>query len=625
MNQLVLATAGHIDHGKTSLVYALTGFQTDTMKEESERGITIDLGYAHLNDHITIIDVPGHERFIKNMVAGAASTHLALLVIAADDGIMPQTIEHLDILISLGVRKGFVVITKRDLVTDLLWLELVIEDVKEMLAGKEFNLLSIFEVDSISGNGINELKNQILKIKSKRSVVNRSSNFRMNIDRVFLKDGFGTVVTGTVLNGMSRKGDEIEILPYKETVRVRAIQSHGNNISQVNTGDRAAINFKINKKKHIKRGTVIAAKGLLNPFLIMIVSLKVSESSKWVIKNKQRLKFYIGTSEVLGRVTLCTNNILYKGQRANAIIKLEKTISAVLDDKFIVRSYSPMETIAGGEILKIIEGGSLRKLKKIGKKIPRDTKQRFEYFVNSLFEKPLTINKWKKIFLNSDRFIETWFEELGLKKTKDMLVYSEKSNTKSINQLLLFLNKHYKNNPYKQFVNDETILVSIDWSQEWLIHIKEQMVSEKLIEFGKGGISKTGYKLDISKKDFRDIEKIEKMFLEAGVNQLKLFSISKLLMINQDRLQELIHLIVQKKIIKKINTDYFLHIKTFDNSILSKLRLYFNKNNILSVSDFKSFTGLSRKQAIPLLEYLDLHGYTKRISDQRVIGEELDA
>jgi selenocysteine-specific elongation factor len=151
------------------------------------------------------------------------------------------------------------------------------------------------------------------------------------------------------------------------------------------------------------------------------------------------------------------------------------------------------------------------------------------------------------------------------------------------------------------------------------------MVSEKLIEFGKGGISKTGYKLDISKKDFRDIEKIEKMFLEAGVNQLKLFSISKLLKINQDRLQELIHLIVQKKIIKKINTDYFLHIKTFDNSILSKLRLYFNKNNILSVSDFKSFTGLSRKQAIPLLEYLDLHGYTKRISDQRVIGEELDA
>ena len=139
MNQLVLATAGHIDHGKTSLVYALTGFQTDTMKEESERGITIDLGYAHLNDRITIIDVPGHERFIKNMVAGAASTHLALLVIAADDGIMPQTIEHLDILISLGVRKGFVVITKRDLVTDLLWLELVIEDVKEMLCGKEFN------------------------------------------------------------------------------------------------------------------------------------------------------------------------------------------------------------------------------------------------------------------------------------------------------------------------------------------------------------------------------------------------------------------------------------------------------------------------------------------------------
>ena len=624
MNQLVLATAGHIDHGKTSLVYALTGSQTDTMKEESERGITIDLGYAHLNDLITIIDVPGHERFIKNMVAGAASTHIALLVIAADDGIMPQTIEHLDILISLGVNKGFVVITKRDLVKDVLWLELVIEDVREMLRGKKFNVISIFEVDSISGRGIHELKNQLLKVKSERSVVNLSTNFRMNIDRVFSKDGFGTIVTGTVINGMIREGDEIEILPSKERVRIRAMQTHGNNTSQVNTGDRAAINFKSNKKTYIKRGTVIAAKELLNPFLIMIVSLKVNENSKWVIKNKQRLKFYIGTSEVLGRVTLCSSNMLHKGQRENAIIKLEETISAALDDKFIVRSYSPMETIAGGKILEIIRGKSLQKLKKTSKNIPRNSKDRFEYFVNLLWGKPLTTEKWKKIFLNSDGFIETWFDDLGLKKTEGLLVYSEKSNTKSINQLLFLLNRHYKKNPYKQFLNDETILVSLNWSQEWLLHIKNQMVYENLILFGKGGISKVDYQLDISKKDFRDVEKIEKMILEAGVNQLKLFSISKLLKINQDRLQELMHILIQKKIIKRINNDYPIHVKIFDDLILSKLRLYFTQNNTLSVAEFKSLTGLSRKLAIPLLEFLDLNNYTKRINDQRVIGEELD-
>ena len=624
MNQLVLATAGHIDHGKTSLVYALTGCQTDTMKEESERGITIDLGYAHLNDLITIIDVPGHEKFIKNMVAGAASTHIALLVVAADDGIMPQTIEHLDILISLGVREGFVVITKTDLVKDILWLELVVEDVREMLLGKKFNLISIFEVDSISGRGINEFKNQLLKIKSERPIVNSPSNFRMNIDRVFSKDGFGTIVTGTVLNGMIRERDEIEILPSKESVRIRAMQSHGNNTAQINAGDRAAINFKSNKKTDIRRGTVIASKGLLNPFLVMVVSLKVNENSKWVIKNNQRLKFYIGTSEVLGRVTLCTNNILYKGQRENAIIKLEQTISASLDDKFIVRSYSPMETIAGGEILKIIEGNSFHKLKKIGKNIPRNSKERFKYFINSRWGKPLTIEKWKKIFLNSDGSIETWFDDLGLKKTESMLVYSEKSNTKSINQLLLMLNNHYKKNPYKQFINDEIILVSLNWSQEWLLHIKHQMISKNLIQFGKGGISKTDYQLDISKKDILDIEKIEKTILEAGVNQLKLFLVSELLKVNQDRLQELIHILIQKKIIKRINNDYFMHVKIFDDLILSKLRLYFTKNNILSVGDFKSFTGLSRKLAIPLLEFLDFNNYTKRINDQRVIGEELD-
>jgi selenocysteine-specific elongation factor len=332
----------------------------------------------------------------------------------------------------------------------------------------------------------------------------------MNIDRVFLKDGFGTIVTGTVINGMIRVGDEIEILPSKERVRIRSMQTHGSNTSQVNTGDRAAINFKSNKRTYIKRGTVIAAKELLNPFLIMIVSLKVNENSKWVIKNKQRLKFYIGTSEVLGRVTLCSSNILHKGQGENAIIKLEKTISAALDDKFIVRSYSPMETIAGGKILEIIKGKSLQKLKKIGKIIPRNSKNRFEYFVNLLSGKPLTMEKWKKIFLNSDGFIGTWFDDLGLKKTEGMLVYSEKSNTKSINQLLHLLNRHYKNNPYKQFLNDETILVSLNWSQEWLIHIKNQMLSENLILFGKGGISKPDYQLIYQKKIYKMSRKLKK-------------------------------------------------------------------------------------------------------------------
>ena len=226
--------------------------------------------------------------------------------------------------------------------------------------------------------------------------------------------------------------------------------------------------------------------------------------------------------------------------------------------------------------------------------------------------------------MNSDGFIGTWFDDLGLKKTEGMLVYSEKSNTKSINQLLHLLNRHYKNNPYKQFLNDETILVSLNWSQEWLIHIKNQMLSENLILFGKGGISKLDYQLDISKKDLQDVEKVEKMILEAGVNQLKLLSISKLLNINQGRLQELMHVLIQKKIIKRINNDYPMHAKIFDDLILSKLRLYFTQNNTLSITEFKSFTGLSRKLAIPLLEFLDLNNYTKRINDQRVIGEELD-
>ena len=245
MPQVVVGTAGHIDHGKTSLVKALTGTDTDRLLEEKERGMTIDLGFAYLNESITLIDVPGHEKFIRNMAAGAANIHYGLLVVAADDGVMPQTREHLDILTLLGVNKGWVALTKTDLVQDSDWIDLVELDIQELLEDRGFDSLSLTRINNLTGDGVESLKSDILSLAVDQKFNFSSENFRMNVDRVFTKTGFGTVVTGTVLNGSIKPGDEIEILPSQSRVKIRGLQSHGGSARTVQSGDRAALNLHI--------------------------------------------------------------------------------------------------------------------------------------------------------------------------------------------------------------------------------------------------------------------------------------------------------------------------------------------------------------------------------------------
>ena len=232
MQQIVVGTAGHIDHGKTTLVRGLTGYNTDHLVEEKKRGMTIDLGFAHLNDSVTIIDVPGHEKFIRNMAAGAANIHFGLIVIAADDGIMPQTIEHLEILTLLGVKSGWVAITKIDIVKDEEWIDLVELDIQDCLSSRGFNAFSIHRINNVNGNGLNKLKSDIENIVNEKVPYSDSVYFRLFIDRVFIKTGFGTVVTGTVVNGRIEQGQEVEVLPLKAKAKIRGIQSHGEVLRQ---------------------------------------------------------------------------------------------------------------------------------------------------------------------------------------------------------------------------------------------------------------------------------------------------------------------------------------------------------------------------------------------------------
>lgn len=624
MSQIVLATAGHIDHGKTSLIHALTGISTDTTKEEISRGITIDLGYAHLNDKITIIDVPGHEKFIKNMVAGAAGTHYALIVIAADDGIMPQTIEHIDILIALGVRKGYVAISKIDLIDDLEWLELVKVEISDLLSEKKFEVLSINELDSISGKGIQKIKKEILNLTPRKINIEVASKFRMNIDRVFSKEGFGLIVTGTVLNGMARIGEELEVLPRKEILKIRSIQTLGNKTLNVKIGDRAAINLKNKKKIQLKRGDILASKGVLDTFTVAIITLIINSNKGFEIKNRQRVKFYLGTLEAIGRITLCRNGILKEGQSDHAIIKLEKPCCAFIDDRFIIRSYSSMKTLAGGMILEIKKNSSLKKLKSTAINIPLRPKERFKYFVNLEWKNPKTINEWRIIFLNFEHLMNSWIKEHKLKLTiKNNLVYSTQSEEKSIEKFVSFLDLYYTENNLIKYVNDEIILFSVKWSKEWLDHIKEKMIQLNIIKIDNKGLYKTGHNINISNLDNENLKNIEKMLISSGKNPLGIQNIKKSIGLKYVYIKSLIHFLQTKSLIVDIGDQTFLHMNIF-KTIINDINNFFDKEKVLSVAQFKNLIGLTRKVAIPLLECLDKKGFTKRVGNERIVGEKLN-
>ena len=304
MPQIVIGTAGHIDHGKTSLVKALTGIDTDQLIEEKRRGMTIDLGFAYLNDCLTIIDVPGHEKFIRNMTAGASGIHFALIVVAADDGIMPQTKEHIEILTLLGINKGWVAITKVDLIKDLEWIDLIELDIRDYLLKCGFHPFSFHRVNNLTGEGIGKLNDNIQSDIAPIKLTGPRKYFRMNVDRFFNITGFGTVVTGTVIQGQITTGASVEILPNNLVTKIRNIHSHGKKVNKISSGDRAAINLAHTKTNILNRGSVISTPKIIKMTKRIIAHIKMIKTTDWSLKNKQRVRIHFGTSQVLARVLI---------------------------------------------------------------------------------------------------------------------------------------------------------------------------------------------------------------------------------------------------------------------------------------------------------------------------------
>ena len=350
MKQVILGTAGHIDHGKTSLIRALTGIDTDRLKEEKLRGITIELGFAYMDlpggDRLGIVDVPGHERFVKHMVAGATGIDLVALVIAADEGVMPQTREHMEICELLRVQKGLVVLTKIDLVDDPDWLEMVQEDVVTFLDGSP-----IIRVSAATGEGLDDLKHALAKLVAEAQTRSSDGPFRLPVDRVFSMRGFGTVVTGTSAAGRLRIGDSVMVYPMQHKTKVRGLQVHNEEVQEIYAGQRTAVNLQAVERALIQRGNVVATPGALVPTHLLDVELELLSSAPRPLKHRAKVRFHTGTAEHLATAVLLDREELKPGEKAFAQIRLDQPTTALRGDRFVLRSYSPVQTIGGGAIL----------------------------------------------------------------------------------------------------------------------------------------------------------------------------------------------------------------------------------------------------------------------------------
>jgi selenocysteine-specific elongation factor len=352
--QLILGTAGHIDHGKTTLIKALTGIDTDRLEEEKKRGISIELGFANLTlpsgRHLGIVDVPGHEKFVKNMVAGATGIDIVLLVIAADDSVMPQTIEHLAIVDLLGIKHGVVALTKSDLV-DEDWLPLVEDEIRAVLQKTALKDAAVIPVSGKTGMGLTELKDAIDEIAQQIVFNEDRLPFRLPVDRVFTMQGAGTVVTGTLWSGKIKLDDKVLIFPSGKEARVRNVQVHGEKSETAIAGQRVALNLVGPSKDDLNRGDVVLAPGYLSPTYMLDAQFRLLENAPRDIKNRSRVRIHHGTSEVLGRIVLTDRDVLNRGETAFVQFRLEKPLVVKYGDNYVVRSYSPIQTIGGGGIL----------------------------------------------------------------------------------------------------------------------------------------------------------------------------------------------------------------------------------------------------------------------------------
>ena len=631
---IIVGTAGHIDHGKTTLIGALTGTDTDRLKEEKERGISIDLGFTgfDLSDeiHAGIIDVPGHEKFIKNMLAGAAGVDLALLVIAADEGIMPQTREHLAILELLQVKYGVVAITKADKVEPD-WLDLVVEDARDQLGDSFLKDAPFIPVSAIDGTGLDKLKEALLNEASKIPGKDESSNVYLPIDRVFTMSGFGTVITGTLVSGTLETSSQMLIYPGKKEARIRSIQVHNEKVEAAYPGERTGVNLAGIDKEDIERGDVLATPGSLIATSRLDGRVKLLPSSPMMIENDTRIRFHIGAREVLGRAYLIDKEEILPGESGLVQFRLEETIVSRFKENFVIRRYSPMITIGGG---KVLENSPPRRkrhdsavIEELQIKESGTPAERVELTLK-LAGKPLRINELIEETGLSEVEIDNFLEELiALEQVYELSKFQKSSYLAAepketvINEMVEITKEYHQKQPLRPGISRAELKssLSVELNTNEFNQLAEELEEEGKLELSQKYIKEAGFQVEFTGRAAEIKTEALKLFKENKFSPPEIPDLAEAL--DEDNLKlirEVIGALEEEDRLIRLTEDLYFT----DQAIVEaeeKLKEFFVQNDSLELSEFRDIIDSSRKYALPLLEYFDEQGLTYREGDKRYL------
>jgi len=631
MDWFIIGTAGHVDHGKTQLVKALTGQDTDRLKEEKKRGISIELGFASLKlpnkDNAAIIDVPGHEKFIKQMLAGVAGIDIVMLIIAADEGIMPQTREHLEIIKLLKIKKGLTVITKIDLV-DNEWLELIEGDIKEFIKDTNLTHGPILKVSALRNQGIENLINEIQKLAEANTDYNREGKLRLPVDRSFVLSGFGTVVTGTLWSGEVKTGDIVEIQPVGKKSRVRGIQVHGHSQQTAKPGQRVALNLSDLEVDEVPRGSSVVSAGAYAPSYILDAKLQLVESAVKSLKQRQRVRVHLGTSEKFARVNLLNCDDLAPGAEAYVQLQMEEPLIAQRGDRFVIRSYSPMFTIGGGTILE----PHGEKLKRFQDKAIEALQIKEENKLEDLIRHIL--DKTKDKLLTKDNLANQLNIEVNLirdyiDKMEDVLNIEGDGNRYIISQKTY---KEWLASLYKELkVFHEKYPLRPGWDKEEVrsklfpkFNVKElNLLLGAWQEIGKVKVAGVHVYLSdftsgLDEETKQLIDLIEEEFLKSDFQPPTFEEVCQKIKAPASQKEELLKYMVAQGILVKVVENMYFHIKAIEKA-KTLLKEGFSQKETLALSDIRDIFNSSRKFILPLLEYFDAQKFTKRTEDKRAL------
>jgi selenocysteine-specific elongation factor len=631
MKSVTVGTAGHIDHGKTALVKALTGIDADRLEEEKRRGITIDLGFAHMELpgsggemlRLGFVDVPGHERFVRNMLAGVGGLDVVLLVIAADESIKPQTREHLDILQLLGLQRGITVLTKSDAV-DRDTLDVVRLEVEEFLRGTFLGGpgSSIIAVSSLTGEGLDDLKQALIHAVGGASARDAQALARLPIDRVFTVKGFGTVVTGTLAGGTIGKEEELEAFPSGRRVRVRGVQVHGKPAAAAVAGERTALNLAGASTEDLSRGMTLAPPATFVTTRRIDVKLRLLPSAPRPLKDRARLHFHAHTMEKVAQVVLYNTKQIAPGDEGFAQLRLPEAALLLPGDRFIMRQFSPVTTIGGGIVLdaapiaraaardtflQTMAGGDpalilrarIARRQHEGISLSRLTRET-GWNRNVIEAKLSPAVRDQQVLRIGDRFAET-------RELEDLKLHLQRT-----------LEQFHKKNPLVGGIGREELREQLKASAEVFATVAGALVREKKVEIAGDSVRLAGRGVAMKDEEAESKRIIEDAFAAAGLKVPALREVLGGLKVDKLRAQKIVTLLLRDKTLIKISEELVFHRGALEE-LRRQMAAYRAKSSKIDVAQFKEMTGVSRKYAIPLLEYLDRERVTKRVGDAREI------